>query len=164
MGFAEDHADQGFTTSAIFSLPIANVLGRVKDRLAFNQRPVLTGGRIDKHPQRPESSVEWLPGQDVVPMRQGQALTEIPFVFVGPNNSLSSVDRPPLEDLVDVNLSHFRTSADLENGRHWTGVTTPVLAGFKFEAGQEVRLGSSSDLTTDRGGCQGRRLRSGWRQ
>jgi hypothetical protein len=69
-------------------------------------------------PVKKGNKVEWVPGEVIIPQRQGQALLEIHFVFVGPNNVMPSVDHPPFEDLVDVNLSHFRTSADLADGRH----------------------------------------------
>ncbi len=56
------------------------------------------------------------PGQqepEVVAIRRGEALPFIPFVFVSPNSTSARVDKPPLLDLVDVNLSHYRTMADL---------------------------------------------------
>lgn len=34
-----------------------------------------------------------------------------------------------LNDLINVNLSHFKKSADYENGLHWTGVPTPWSQG-----------------------------------
>lgn len=100
-------------------------------------------------PTKQNGELEWVGGDIITPTRQGEPLHEIPFVFVGPNNVTASVDRPPLEDLVDVNLSHFRTSADLENGRHWCGVPTPVFVGFKFQPGQELKVGSSGGIQTD---------------
>ena len=51
---------------------------------------------------------------------------DIPFYF------LATSDNPQesiLEDLINVNLSHYRKSADYENGLHWTGVPTPWTQG-----------------------------------
>ena len=90
---------------------------------------------------------DWVGGEIITPSRQGDALLEIPFTFVGPNNALPDVDRPPLEDLVDVNLSHYRTMADLENARHWVGVPTPVFCGFDFAPGSTVQIGSSGGIS-----------------
>lgn len=64
------------------------------------------------------------------PKRRGQPLEAIPFVFHGPKNMLPDVDKIPLLDLAQVNLSLYRTSADLENGRHVAGIPTPWAAGF----------------------------------
>ena len=46
-----------------------------------------------------------------------------------------------LEDLANVNLSHYRKSADLENGAHWTGVPTPYERGWipDTETGEDGR-------------------------
>ena len=56
--------------------------------------------------------------------------TDLPFAFL-------SVDTEPQEplllDLVNVNLSHYRKSADYENGLHWTGVPTPYAMGYEPE-------------------------------
>jgi hypothetical protein len=75
-------------------------------------------------------------------MRKGKALTEIPFVFHGPRNSKPDVDRPPLEDVATVNLSHFRNSADYEHGLHFTGLPTAWVAGFKKDT--VLKIGSST--------------------
>lgn len=63
----------------------------------------------------------------------------IPFYF------LSAEDEPVepiLDALVNENLSHFRKSADYENGLHWTGVPTPWSQGADVEThivnGEEV--------------------------
>jgi hypothetical protein len=64
------------------------------------------------------------------PMIDGKQLTYLPFYFIGVDSVDPSVDEPPLIDLVDVNLSHYRTNADYEHGCHFTGLPTPVITGF----------------------------------
>lgn len=59
----------------------------------------------------------------------GAVFREIPFVFVGPKNTLSKVDKPMLLDLTVVNLSHYRNSADLEHGAFFTSIPQPYVAG-----------------------------------
>src|SRR5678810_454267 len=66
-------------------------------------------------------------GQRTYPTRRGQRLNYIPFVFIGPNGNDPQIDHPPLVDLVDVNLSHYRTSADQEHGAHFTALPTPYI-------------------------------------
>lgn len=63
----------------------------------------------------------------------------IPFFFLA---SSDNPTEPILEDLINVNLSHYRKSADYENGLHWTGVPTPWTQGADvgtvFVNGREV--------------------------
>lgn len=66
----------------------------------------------------------------VWPTVAGAALDTIPFYFINPFNQSTTVFNPPLLSLVNVNLSHYRSSADLEHGRHFTGLPTAWVAGF----------------------------------
>jgi len=70
---------------------------------------------------------------ETFPKMGGAPLSFIPFVFIGVDDVSEHVDEPPLIDLVDVNLSHYRTNADLEHGAHFTGLPTAVVAGYKPE-------------------------------
>ncbi len=55
------------------------------------------------------------------------------------------VDKPPLLDLVDVNLSHYRTTADYEHGLHFTGLPTPVVTGYySDDKSASLRIGSGT--------------------
>jgi hypothetical protein len=86
--------------------------------------------------RRPDGKAEferWAPeGQKdpiLIPQRRGKALDFIPFVFIGPTSTAPSVEKPPLLDLVNVNLAHYRNSADYEHGLHYTGIPIPWIAG-----------------------------------
>lgn len=63
------------------------------------------------------------------PMKNGKPLEHIPFYFIGVTTSSWDPEEPPLIDLVDTNLSHYRTSADYEHGCHFVGLPTPVITG-----------------------------------
>lgn len=82
----------------------------------------------------------WSADAPVVPTRRGEALTFIPFVFFNPSNLLPSISKPPLLDLVNVNLSHYRSSADLEHGAHYTALPQPVVSGYE---GESLEIGAS---------------------
>lgn len=84
---------------------------------------------------------EYVVEETIVPTRRLKPLDFIPFAFVGPANLTPDVEKPPLLDLVDVNLSHYRSSADLEHGRHYCGLPTPWVAGFPKET--KLRVGSN---------------------
>lgn len=56
-----------------------------------------------------------------------------------------SPDKPPMYDLATLNLSHYRTTADLEHGAHFTGLPTAVVSGYTKESESDVfRIGSST--------------------
>lgn len=73
--------------------------------------------------------------------RKGKVLSEIPFVFHGPDLIDACVPKPPLDDLVSLNLTHYRLSADHYHGLHFVALPTPWVAGF--EAKTALRIGSS---------------------
>lgn len=58
----------------------------------------------------------------------GQLLTEIPFKFVGSKDNDYTIDEPPMYDLSNVNLSHYRNSADNEESSFIVGQPTLVLS------------------------------------
>lgn len=54
---------------------------------------------------------------DIMPrMSDGNPWSEIPFVFIGAEENNSDVDCAPLYDLAQVNIGHYRNSADYEEG------------------------------------------------
>jgi hypothetical protein len=84
-------------------------------------------------------------GEDIYPMMKGQQLKFIPFYFVGPDDTSPCVDNPPLIDLVDMNLAHYRVTADYEHGCHFTGLPTPVVSGYTPEnPGEKLCIGSTT--------------------
>lgn len=88
----------------------------------------------------------WVKAKEIIPQVRGSALDYIPFVFLGPNTITPDVDKPPILDLVEVNLSHFRSSADLEHGRHFTALPTVWVSGF--DADTELKVGSTTAWVT----------------
>lgn len=84
----------------------------------------------------------WSISQEIYPTRVGQALDMIPFVAISGNELNMNPTQPPLMSLVDTNLSMYRTSADLEHGRHFTALPTPYVTGIDGDS--ELRIGSGS--------------------
>lgn len=72
----------------------------------------------------------WTLTSSATPMSNGKRLDAIPLVIGNAGGLTADVSDPPMLDLVDVNLSHFRTSADLEHGAHFTGLPTPWVTGY----------------------------------
>ena len=81
-------------------------------------------------------------GDPFVPLRKGEPLPYIPFQFFAPSSLTPSIGKPPMLDLVEVNLSHYRTSADHEHGAHLTSLPTPWVSGVDIEG--QLPIGSST--------------------
>ena len=77
------------------------------------------------------------------PQIKGKYLEAIPFYTVSTDSIEICPDEPPLIDLVDINLSHYRTNADYEHGCHFTGLPTPVISGYTPDTqGASFAIGS----------------------
>lgn len=83
-------------------------------------------------------------GDDIIPLMNGAPLPYIPFVGITPAGLGLDCPEPPLLDLYDLNLSHYRTTADLEHGAHFTGLPTPVVFGAQLPEGQNLSVGSTT--------------------
>ena len=82
---------------------------------------------------------------------RGQPLDRIPFEFVGAVNNEPCIDKAPLLDLANLNVAHYRNSADYEEGVFITGQDTLVLTGLQQEWVDKnfkdgVKLGSRSAI------------------
>jgi len=84
-------------------------------------------------------------GKDLFPLMNGKPLDFIPFYFIGVDDMTPEIDDPPLNDLVDLNLDHYRLDADYKHGLHFTGLPTPVVSGYTREnENEKLYVGSSS--------------------
>jgi hypothetical protein len=85
----------------------------------------------------------WIAQAEITPVRKAQPLDFIPFVCIGTDGVTMNVSKPPLLDLCDVNLSHFRTAADREHGAHYTALPTAYTVGANIPEGAEpLAIGS----------------------
>ena len=92
---------------------------------------------------------EWLAGPTITPVRRGTPLNFIPFALPW------AVMDPPILDLVDVNLSHYRGYADLKHGLHFTALPTPWVAGSASNSNKPLRIGSGTAWVLDKDGQAG---------
>lgn len=63
----------------------------------------------------------------------GLPLTDIPFTFVGSINNEPSIDPAPLYDMAEINIGHYRNSADFEESVYVIGQPTLVISGLTQE-------------------------------
>jgi len=76
---------------------------------------------------------------------RGKPLGFIPCVPIVAEGSPLEAPKPPLLDLADINIAHYRNSADYEHGMHWTALPTPVLTGLQGKT-NKVSIGSGSAI------------------
>ena len=86
----------------------------------------------------PDEFVLWT---ETFPAHLGTAIDRIPFVIVTAEDEDKEDQKPPLEGLASVNISHYRSSADLEHGRHFTALPTPYVIGLSQQ--QSLTIGSA---------------------
>jgi hypothetical protein len=63
----------------------------------------------------------------------GNNWDEIPFTFIGSNNNDTIIDPSPLYDMAEVNIAHYRNSADYEDSIYFCGQPQPWMAGLSEE-------------------------------
>jgi hypothetical protein len=81
----------------------------------------------------------------------GQPFNEIPFYFVGSVNNRPNVDVAPLLEIAEVNIGHYRNSADFEESAFLVGQPTLTISGLNqawvdrnFKNG--IKFGSRSGI------------------
>jgi hypothetical protein len=72
----------------------------------------------------------------------GRTIDYIPFACFGSSGVHMSPDKPPMLDISTINVSHYLSSADLEWGRHLTGLPTPVVSGV--DASTKLSIGGTA--------------------
>lgn len=85
------------------------------------------------------------------PQVMGLPMTAIPFYMINPFGMGFTDYKPMMLDIANINLSHYLSSADLEHGRHFTGLPTPVVIGA--DTSTDLYIGSTKFLIIpDKGG------------
>jgi hypothetical protein len=87
-------------------------------------------------------------GDDIVPLIKGEPMPTIPFWTFGAKENCLDLQDPPILDLADLNIAHYRVTADYERGCHFAGLPTPMLAGFVFDENEKVSIGSSTAIVS----------------
>ena len=104
---------------------------------------------------------EWVVESETTPTDStGQPFDAIPFTFVGSENNDSKIDRAPMLDMVNINIGHYRNSADYEDTVFYAGQTQPYMTGatkqyFEMMNEQEFYIGSRKLMPVPEGGSFG---------
>ncbi len=93
------------------------------------------------------ASMQMTKMNEYTPNRKGLPLQRIPFVFHNVSGDTAELHEVPMEGMAELNLAHYRTSADLENARHMAGSPTPYAVGFAKD--NDWILGSTKAWVSD---------------
>lgn len=89
-----------------------------------------------------DDELKLIPGTLVQPKFSGETIDYIPFTPFGSSGIHYSIDKPPMMDISTINISHYMSSADLEWGRHLTGLPTPVVSGV--DSSTALKIGGTA--------------------
>jgi len=87
----------------------------------------------------------------------GRAWDEIPATFVGASNNDHTVDPSPMYDMAEINIAHYRNSADYEDSAFFVGQAQPWMSGLS-ESWRDhlektgIYIGSRSPILLPEGG------------
>ncbi|MCP4493083.1 MAG: DUF4055 domain-containing protein [Gammaproteobacteria bacterium] len=98
------------------------------------------------------------PDPDIIPLKSdGSTWNLIPFIFAGAVENTPQPQKPVLYDLSEINVSHYRNSADYEESSFIVGQPTPVITGLTqgwvdeyFKEG--ILIGSRAGIMLPEGG------------
>jgi len=96
---------------------------------------------------------DWYVNEVFTPLPKGLRIDYIPFDFYNPYDGSADVVIAPIDGVSEVNISHYQSSADLEHGRHFTGLPTPTLSGYPTKDDKDnditYRIGSTVALVSE---------------
>lgn len=90
------------------------------------------------------ADINGIPTSVTIPTNRGVPFDFIPFVFFGPKSNGYEVEKPPIQDIARINLSHYNSYAQLEHGRFYTGLPIYWVKGTTGAEVPEYVLGPST--------------------
>lgn len=107
----------------------------------------------DENLSSPHTVIQVLDGR-------GSQMTDIPFVFIGSEDNDPDPDEPPMYDMAELNIGHWRNSADTEESSYMVGQPTPWVSGIDEDwlervMGGKLRVGSRGGVPLPQGGAFG---------
>ena len=105
---------------------------------------------------RQNNKKEWIQfGVDIVPIKNNKPLDFIPFYSFGSDYNDLEVTDAPILPLADLNLAHYRVTADYEHGCHYTGLPMLFFAGVELGEKEKVYLGSQAAVVSPNPNAKG---------
>ena len=91
-------------------------------------------------------SGEFVLESEFTPLINDARFAFIPFFILTTNGIDNCYYKPPLLDFVNVNLGHYKNSADFENMLHWTGAKTIITKEYGKDT---IPIGGAMDMPKD---------------
>lgn len=95
-------------------------------------------------------------GDDIIPLMNNAPLNFIPFYAFGSDENKLEIKDSVILPLADLNLAHYRVTADYENGCHFTGLPMLFLSGITLDENETVSIGSQKAVVTANEGADGK--------
>lgn len=95
----------------------------------------------DRDHQTALPDIDQAPDQIVTPTVRGRPLNYIPFKIIGPFTNYPDVQRPPILDIVTLNMSHYMSYAQLEQALFYTGSPIYTVQNDSSEDKGEYEVG-----------------------
>jgi Domain of unknown function (DUF4055) len=115
----------------------------IKDRVTYRELRLNDDNLYEVNIyERSTDGTRFVRRESSMPDRRLKALDFIPFKFFGSEDLTPNIARSRMDDLVDINYSYYRHSADYEHGLFLTGVPTPIITGHQLEEGEVLPIGS----------------------
>lgn len=96
---------------------------------------------VQKQPGEQKGEASWVQKQGGAVLVRGKEVEGVPFRLIGARKMSGRPEEAPIEPIVDVNISHYITSADLEQGRHFTALPTPYICSASLDPDKDFRIG-----------------------
>lgn len=91
----------------------------------------LVDGKAESEILRKDEKGDWVSkGINPLTDNTGKPLDYIPFYFYGANNNDANIDDSPMYDVAELNIAHFRDSADYQEANFIAGQPTLVVTGL----------------------------------
>ena len=106
-----------------------------------------------------QSAKEGVKATNLAPIldQAGNALTDLPWSWIGANNNDHTPDAPPLADIASVNIKHYQAEANIAEIAHLCGNPTPAVSGLNESWADRylkegIRIGSTTGVLLPVGG------------
>ena len=88
---------------------------------------------------------KWTLAAEIVPELRGRPLERLPIIVANWRSVGLSIEPPPLAEIAELSLSHYRSSADREQGNFYASLPTPYVIGAELPGDEEDGNGTTPD-------------------
>lgn len=116
---------------------------QTENKLQYRMLVLDEDGFYEQRVYDADASVESMNYEVYQPRVRGERLDFIPFLILNPYDLTPEVVKPPILDIVNLNISHYQSYAQLEQGRWLTATPVFVISGNNGDGEGEYYLGTN---------------------